>query len=163
MRTPDPFIIPAEAEDLDGEEEIFVSSVEEDRLIVYRSGMSQPADEELTLNSGSVTLFAENSVKHGLSGLKKGGRLEIRIYGEDDVLTIEIMDNGIGRARAAEESRTSTGKGLKLMNELFDLYRKYYDDKISTQITDLNDSDNKPCRTLVRISIQYRNDNVLTD
>lgn len=119
-------------------------------------------DQEIEVPKLIIQLYAENSVKHGLSGVEKGGLLEIRITGEGNELRIDIRDNGIGRARAAEGPHTSTGKGLKVMNELFDLYLKYYGDRVSSKITDLHDSTGKPCGTLVSVVIQYRSTNVLT-
>lgn len=127
----------------------------------YRLVISPEINLELMVPKLIIQLYAENSVKHGLSGLLSGGLLEIRISGEGRALRIEINDNGIGRAGAAGEPRTSTGKGLKVMNELFDLYGKYYGDTVSAGITDLYDSNARPCGTAVRIVIQYRNDDVL--
>ena len=64
--------------------------------------------------------FAENAIKHGIIPGDGGGVLRIRIDKEQDYLKLTIEDNGIGREKAAGHS-TSTGKGLKLTGEFYDI------------------------------------------
>lgn len=109
-----------------------------------------------------IQLFAENAVKHGISTLESGGILEITVSGSERVLTVDIKDNGIGRTRAAEERTGSTGKGMKLMTELFDLCNRYYEDKFSFSVTDLSDGNGLPAGTLVTVTIRYRHEPVIT-
>jgi two-component sensor histidine kinase len=118
-------------------------------------------NEELTVPRLVIQLFAENSVKHGLSGLETGGLLEIIVRGESNSLTICIKDNGPGRARTAGDRQRSTGKGMALMHELFDLCNRYYENTYNFSVTDLTDAGGKPEGTLVTVSIRYRNEKVL--
>ena len=108
-----------------------------------------------------IQLFAENAVKHGISTLESGGILEITVSGSERVLTVDIKDNGIGRTRAAEERTGSTGKGMKLMTELFELCNRYYEDKFSFSVTDLSDGNGLPAGTLVTVTIRYRHEPVI--
>jgi hypothetical protein len=103
-----------------------------------------------------IQLFAENSVKHGFAGLVSGGLLEIRVRGNGNELTIEVKDNGIGRTRAAEEQSGSTGRGMSLMHELFDLCNSHFEDSYSFSVSDLTDGSGRPAGTLVTIVIHYR-------
>ncbi|NMC37222.1 MAG: sensor histidine kinase, partial [Bacteroidales bacterium] len=81
--------------------------------------------------------------------MKSGGKLNVKIRKEVYDLIIEISDNGIGRQKAAEMKGESTGKGLKVMDELYRICNKYYDEKIGSEITDLFDRDGTPLGTRV--------------
>ena len=116
---------------------------------------------ELPVPKFVIQLFAENAVKHGIATMESGGILEIIVRGAERNLTVDIKDNGIGRARAAEEHTGSTGKGMKLMTELFDLCNRYYEDKFSFSVTDMIDGHGQTTGTLVTVSIRYRNETVV--
>jgi hypothetical protein len=107
-----------------------------------------------------IQLFAENSVKHGLAGLESGGMLEINVRGADNMLTIEVRDNGVGRAHAVNDHSSSTGKGMKLMSDLFDLCNSHFEESYGYSVTDLSDSAGKPSGTLVTITIKYKYESV---
>ena len=70
----------------------------------------------------------------------EGGTLKIRIEKEEDYLKLTIEDNGIGRVRAEGHS-TSTGKGLKITGEFYDILNQINKKPIRHLITDLY---NKP-------------------
>jgi hypothetical protein len=117
-------------------------------------------NEELPVPKLVIQLFAENSVKHGLAGLESGGMLEINVKGTGSELTIEVRDNGVGRAHAVNDHSTSTGKGVKLMSDLFDLCNSYFEDSYGFVVSDLSDSAGNPSGTLVTIRIRYRHESV---
>lgn len=141
--------------------------------IDYRITVDSNVDKGILLPKMLVQIHAENAVKHGLSRLKNGGMLRIGAEASDDKLIIIIEDNGVGRASArgtatgagagpgaathagpgATASEQSTGMGLALMDELYGLYKKYYNQHIASQITDLHDENGQPAGTLVRIEI----------
>jgi len=100
-----------------------------------------------------VQTHAENAVKHGLSPVPKGGKIRIDITSDGQQLEIEITDNGIGRQQAAKKAGTSTGKGLAIMKEFFNLYKKYYKEDISADIQDVFDDQGKASGTRVIIKI----------
>ena len=126
-----------------------------------------------------VQIHAENAVKHGLAPRRGGGRLKIHAGTSGDILTIRIRDNGVGRAHpttkikgkypASDESiktpgpdfentTPSTGRGLALMEEFYDLYRKFYNQMVGSEITDLVDTAGNPAGTLVSITIHLSNE-----
>jgi hypothetical protein len=126
-----------------------------------------------------VQIHAENSVKHGLAPRREGGQLKIHAEVSDDEVHISIRDNGVGRAHpttkqkgkfpASDESKktpgpyfinttSSTGRGLALMEEFYDLYRKFYHQLIRSEITDLVDAAGNPAGTLVSITIHLSNE-----
>ena len=94
--------------------------------------------------------FAENAIKHGIIPSDNGGVLKIRIDKEQDYLKLSIEDNGIGRSRAAGHS-TSTGKGLRLTGEFYDILNQINKKPIRHLITDLYDEAGEPAGTRVEV------------
>lgn len=96
--------------------------------------------------------FAENAVKHGIANSTRDGMLKIRITRRNENMYIEITDNGIGRMKAAGLS-TSTGKGLSMTNEFFDLLNKIYDDSVKLTVTDLENENGTASGTKIEVVI----------
>lgn len=94
--------------------------------------------------------FAENAVKHGIMPSAEGGTLKIRIDKEKDYLKIIVEDNGIGRAKAEGHS-TSTGKGLKITGEFYDILNQINKKPIKHLITDLYNESGDPAGTRVAV------------
>jgi two-component system sensor histidine kinase YesM len=117
-------------------------------------------NDEVPVPKLVIQLFAENSVKHGLAGLESGGMLEINVKGAGSELTIEVKDNGVGRAHAVNNHCSSTGKGMKLMSDLFDLCNSHFEESYGYSVTDLSDGEGKAAGTLVTIKIRYRYESV---
>jgi hypothetical protein len=80
--------------------------------------------------------FAENAIKHGIMSRVEGGILKIRAEKEKDYLILSIEDNGIGMARSEGQS-TSTGKGLKLTGEFYDILNQINKRPIEHSFIDL--------------------------
>jgi two-component sensor histidine kinase len=94
--------------------------------------------------------FAENAVKHGIIPKQEGGRLIIRVERENDYLRLIIRDNGIGRAGSAGQS-SSTGKGLKLTGEFYEILNQINRRHIKHSISDLYNEAGEPAGTLVEV------------
>ena len=94
--------------------------------------------------------FAENAVKHGIMPSEKGGILKIRIEKENDYLRLTIEDNGIGRDASAGQS-ASTGKGLKITREFYDILNQINKKPIKHLVTDLYDQNGNPAGTRVEV------------
>jgi sensor histidine kinase YesM len=63
-----------------------------------------------------VQPLVENSIKHGIYPLESGdGQIRIHIFEHNDVLVIEVMDNGIG-LQAAKEGRQPSHESFGLEN-----------------------------------------------
>jgi sensor histidine kinase YesM len=99
-----------------------------------------------------LQLYVENAIKHGISKLEKGGHIDIIVSGNNSGYCIAITDNGAGRDKKGDSESLSTGKGMKLMQELFDVYNRYYKEKISVEIIDLFER-KEPVGTKVIITI----------
>jgi LytS/YehU family sensor histidine kinase len=96
--------------------------------------------------------FAENAIKHGILPLENGGNLKISVIKVEDYLKISIEDNGIGREKAAGQSR-STGKGLKLTGEFYDILNQLNKRSLSYYIIDLYDESGKAAGTRVEVYV----------
>ncbi|HXH17748.1 MAG TPA: histidine kinase [Chitinophagales bacterium] len=88
-----------------------------------------------------VHTFAENAVKHGLRHLKSGGRLHITVSRNDGQFVIRVRDNGIGREKAKEYASQSTGRGMKILDEMLQLYFSLTKSKIAYTVSDLRHPD----------------------
>ncbi|MCF6241693.1 MAG: histidine kinase [Bacteroidales bacterium] len=114
----------------------------------------QELDLSIEIPRMLLHIFVENAVKHGLRHLKKNGKLLIEGKKQNGTIIIKISDNGIGRKEARQYNKYSTGKGLKLVNQIIDDYNKLYKIKIGFKISDLY-KNTKAAGTEVRISIPY--------
>ena len=101
-----------------------------------------------------IHIFAENAVKHGLSHLDKEGLLKIQISQQYQILKLSIEDNGIGREAAGKLDIHGTGKGMKIIDQIFDLYHKIKGKKITHSIIDLKDKNNQALGTKVIVELE---------
>lgn len=117
-------------------------------FIDIRDGVSQKEQvPKLVLQT-----FAENSIKHGLMPCSEGGVLKITVMREDDYLKLSIEDNGIGRIKSSGRS-TSTGKGLKLTGEFYEILNQMNSRAITHSVTDLYDENGEPVGTRVDVMV----------
>jgi|GEM_PF-37671 len=124
----------------------------------YNINVGDNVDASFLIPRMLVQIHVENAIKHGLAPLKSGGSLTVSMEKQAGALLITVEDNGIGREMSAGFQKKSTGKGLGIMNELYSVYGKYYNESISSEITDLFGSDGKAAGTRVLIKIAGKND-----
>jgi len=94
--------------------------------------------------------FAENAIKHGIMSLEDGGMLKIGVEKDKDYLILSVEDNGVGRAKA-EGQGTSTGKGLRLTREFYDILNQLNKMPIRHAIIDLYDEKGDSVGTRVEV------------
>jgi LytS/YehU family sensor histidine kinase len=94
--------------------------------------------------------FAENAIKHGIMPCKDMGILKIMAEKSDDYLVLTVQDNGIGRVKAEGQSH-STGKGLKLTGEFYDILNQINKRPIKHTIIDLHNKNGDPAGTRVEV------------
>jgi ligand-binding sensor domain-containing protein len=107
--------------------------------------------------------FAENAIWHGLmnlpgrqAGKKEGGHLCISINQEDSTLICTIMDDGIGRKKAAElEDKSGKHKsmGMKITEGRIAMMPEINGENKSVEIRDLVDADGNAAGTEVVLRI----------
>ncbi len=84
--------------------------------------------------------FVENSVKYGIRKRAGNGILKITLRNTQSTILITVEDNGPGITQEMK-SPEGTGKGLKLVNELTDLYYRLEKVRITTTIENTTDKD----------------------
>ncbi len=105
-----------------------------------------------------VQPYVENAVKHGLMHSKLERKLRISFYQEENILFIEIVDNGIGREKAelinnrrrrkhVSFAANANEKRLEIINQ------ERIEQKVGISIFDLVNDDNKAIGTKVVIQI----------
>jgi hypothetical protein len=100
-----------------------------------------------------IQTYAENAVKHGLMHRKTGGLLTIHIRQTNSQLLVTIEDNGVGREKASQLNPDSTHRGLRIMEQIIELYGKLYHTSIIQKIEDLADEEGYPLGTRVILTI----------
>ena len=103
-----------------------------------------------------IQTFTENAVKHGLMHKKEKGKLDIKVYLEGNILSIEIKDNGIGRKKAAQYRKMSTGKGYEIVDQIIQIYNKLYKTHVAFQVDDLTDKNGEGLGTKVNVQIPLK-------
>ncbi len=122
----------------------------------YSIKISEEIDLQFLIPKMLVHTFVENAIKHGIRHLKEEGIIRISVAKNSHHCEITIEDNGIGRENAANLSKESTGQGLRIMDEILQLYLSLKKNKISYKIKDLSDGSGESSGTRVNISIPLK-------
>jgi len=101
--------------------------------------------------------FVENAIWHGLMPSKKEKHVTIKVFNKaDDILTIQIDDNGIGRLKSSKNKLTINehqSQGMALTAQRL----QYMNANNSIEIIDKTDDQNNALGTLVSISLHHKN------
>lgn len=119
----------------------------------YRIEIGEEVDRNMKIPKMILQTYVENSIKHGIRYKEGMGTVQVDIRKNRNALVFEVRDDGIGRKKAAEVSKNSTGYGLKIMENYFSLFNEYNVSKIKYEIIDLYDDHNNATGTMVKISI----------
>ncbi|HOY20035.1 MAG TPA: histidine kinase, partial [Haliscomenobacter sp.] len=110
--------------------------------------------ETLTIPPLLLQPFVENAIWHGLMHKIEGGTIWLKIsQPTEGVLHAEIMDNGIGRAAAAQlKSKSATRQksfGMKVTSERIAAINQIYNTSTKVEVIDLADADGRAIGTTV--------------
>ncbi|QHT67915.1 hypothetical protein GXP67_15345 [Rhodocytophaga rosea] len=102
--------------------------------------------------------YVENAIWHGLMHKTEGGKVTIHLsQPTEHLLRIEITDDGVGRAKAAQLKSKSAGKqksfGMQVTADRIRMINELYNTHTQTQILDMIDSFGEPCGTKVVLEI----------
>ena len=102
--------------------------------------------------------FVENAIWHGLMHKEEGGTVTVSVQQpQPDCLRVQITDDGVGRAKAAEYKSKSATKskslGMKLTADRIELINQLYQTQTHITITDLTNATGQPTGTRVIIEI----------
>lgn len=85
--------------------------------------------------------YVENAIKHGLACKREGrGKLVVNIRVIDGKLHLRIEDNGPGKLVSEGHKIPSTGRGMKIMEQIYVLYQQLYKTKIKHYTSELYDN-----------------------
>jgi hypothetical protein len=126
----------------------------------FRSNISFEYSINVDKNSNTHTkipkmlihTFVENAVKYGIRNRSEGGLLKITVRSDENMCNVIIEDNGPG-IELNVHSVSGTGKGLKILNELIDLYHKLEKKKITYTLQDILENGNAVVGTKAIINI----------
>lgn len=122
-------------------------------IFEYEIRIQDGVDLSMEVPKLIIQNFVENAIYHGLIPRKKNGKLTVEVTTNKRELVIAVEDNGVGR-EASQGNKRSTGKGMKLMQDYFDLLNKNNSSKISFSVKDLS-NEGIPTGTRVELNIPY--------
>ncbi len=96
--------------------------------------------------------YVENAIKHGLAN-KIDGLLTIFISRESERLQLIIEDNGVGFGKSKTTKHNSTGRGLEIMQKVYELFGKLQKKKITFRIEGVPEADGNVKGTRVIVNI----------
>lgn len=103
--------------------------------------------------------YLENAIWHGLMQKEEGGELILRIARDGQRLRIEVEDDGIGRAKAAEiKSRSALKKrsmGMSITQQRLAMIEKQQGIRCDLQVQDLVLPDGEPGGTRITLMIPH--------
>lgn len=119
-----------------------------------------------SIDTGNVSIppmltqpIVENSIEHGLMNIKELGRISIGFELNDNLMSIEVTDNGAGRDMASaisDSRRKKESLSTRLTNQRFAHFRRIFREKsIGFEITDLK-SEGKATGTKVSMIVPCR-------
>jgi len=104
-----------EVEFIDNYLDIEVVRFGNDKLRVVKE--LEPASLDVMVPSMLLQPLVENSIKHGLASMVEGGSIYLRSRLSDEVLIIEVEDDGVGMpASPAIDSVSTRGSGIGMAN-----------------------------------------------
>ncbi|GHM98924.1 hypothetical protein WSM22_04140 [Cytophagales bacterium WSM2-2] len=95
--------------------------------------------------------YVENAIWHGVSPLKEGGHILIKIAAEEGMITVTITDNGVGRSSKSNSVKEKASLGHKITAERIETLNKLYRQNSSIIITDLRSNAGKASGTRITI------------
>ncbi|MDH3795568.1 MAG: histidine kinase, partial [Flavobacteriaceae bacterium] len=127
--------------------------------IDFQIHMDEQVDpDHIRIPSLILQPFLENALWHGLSSKKGLKKIDLLVSRDDpDQISIEIRDNGVGRAASQKlkESRVLKRKslGIDITKERLQNFAKDYQNNFALQINDLVDPEGNPEGTSVKLHI----------
>lgn len=121
--------------------------------LTYSIDIEGEIDMQRKIPAMTILTFVENSIKHGIENKKEGGHVSITLGKTNAGLEIFIKDDGIGLSNAQKIETAGNGKGLKIVNGIFNIFNVINSAKVDITLTDLNETNSKSTGTQARIFI----------
>ena len=124
-----------------------------DKRLDYTVSVGENVDVSVLIPAMALHTYCDNAIRHGIVNKPGEGNLNVTINRKDGGLSIQIIDNGIGRKRSAELGTHGNQMGLQLIQQQLDFYNRLNDRWIVQTITDLEDEAGKSLGTTVELYI----------
>ncbi len=102
----------------------------------YKISIDPSVLTEISVPKMLIHTFVENAVKHGIRHLDKDGLITVEVERSGKFYLVKVSDNGVGRKKSADFSIGSTGQGMKILDNILNLYYELKEVKISYYIVD---------------------------
>ena len=106
--------------------------------------------------SSLIQPFIENAINHGLFHKEGPGLIILRLYEKENVIFIEIEDDGVGRVKSEEINKgifKPKSRAIGIIDDKIKAIKKMDNYNLNYEIIDLYDKLNKPTGTKVIIQI----------
>jgi len=120
---------------------------------MYQIDLDPVVDTRDTVPKMILQTYVENALKHGLLPRKEGGVLKVEIYRRSNYLELSVTDNGVGRHQAKVNGTVSTGVGLTILNQYYQVLNRRNTRPITEEFIDLIDEFGNPAGTRVVVCI----------
>jgi len=131
-------------------DEMFDYKVDVDRAIDLEGAVIPPM---------LIQPFIENAIEHGLRHKEDPGYVQIRFKLDNNKLSCEIEDDGVGREKAWEVEYAKKGRHKSLATEIIrdriKILNKKLKQKINLDIIDKRSETKQPLGTMVRLDLPY--------
>ncbi len=117
----------------------------------YETSIDPQVDLNFQIPQMTIQTYVENAVKHGLEPLKQNGMLYIRVNKTSNGIRIVVQDNGVGIRMSEKISEKSTGIGIKIMNEIYDIHNQKNKCKITFKLVDLFKYEGEGTQSIIEI------------
>jgi len=104
----------------------------------YSIDVGNEINDQIKIPRMLIHTFVENALKYGIEKRGAGGSIKISVFQGEGTYRVAIEDNGPG-IRQGEQDESGTGKGLVILKEMIELYRKL--EKVTIGFTLENISD----------------------
>jgi hypothetical protein len=122
-------------------------------VFTFSIDLDQDVNMDQLLPKACIQTYIENSLKHGIAPMKYNGEIKITIIKKEKHLQIKVTDNGVGRGNSAKTNSISTGRGLKIIHQYYELLNKANKEPITEEFIDLTDLEGNLSGTEVTINI----------
>jgi ligand-binding sensor domain-containing protein len=138
----------------------FLNKYVEIELMRFRNKVSieiinNVGDNDIMLPPMLIQPLIENAIEHGVRNKNEPGIIKVEFNRNDDILSVNIVDNGAGRQYAKSSNNTArhNGVGLKILTQRLKLLNEMNHTNVhSITFTDLFD-DGVPAGTKVNVSL----------
>ncbi|MNJ82673.1 Sensor histidine kinase YehU [compost metagenome] len=113
------------------------------------------ADQQRSIPPMLIQPFVENAILHGFKELRDGGKLKLNLESvSNDVLHVEIVDNGLGYGAGKKETvQDHKSYGTQIISERLNLFREKYQAEFHFTIETVLDEKGNSMGTKVNVSI----------